>query len=329
VAYVTTMDLAASGLPDLTKQPFALELYLRRSQDGSALAVMPTLLAYHQALQDGDTGSKARDLYVTLTFATPGSDKSSTASLSLGSRRPSGDVVSFEAVSAPARSGGAYATGEAATVWIANPFAGPPAPPPKADAAKPADAAAAAAAAKAKPKGAKPTSTEMDGTPRLIRIADPQPGGGFGKNVAPPANPATPATVAADAPGGPSLDVAPISVTITVRETRPGSPIAAILAVALKGSKPALVAAVDPTSIAAAQAAKATANQVATTAYVNALGDYYTKRSAYCATPMDAPAGVDVMKAQMNLVFAAKPLAATVPFTGQIVPQSGDKSICP
>jgi hypothetical protein len=99
--------------------PFALEFFVRFSHDGSAIALVPTMLRYQKAL-DGESDRDERSLYVTITIDVPGNaTKTSTVTIPLGADIEPRRNYPFD----PAISAKSETQGGPVSVWIPNPFA--------------------------------------------------------------------------------------------------------------------------------------------------------------------------------------------------------------
>jgi hypothetical protein len=233
---------------DPYRAPFLLELYLRTSLDGRALAVIPTSLRYYASPASGRAGGGARHLFATVTFQWPDPARAPVSvSVPLGHITPGpGAAVQFE----PAGYLDADAqnpTGSPASVWIPNPL--PPAP------------------------GAAPPRAGRN----VAAPADPYGG------VA-----AAGAASSSAGAAGPRADGAPLAVLVSIREVRPGNRVARILGTGLKGAREGVLDAVDPVKVAEARKTELATWKTNMSGYADALGGYHDKLASWCATQSTA-----------------------------------------
>jgi predicted outer membrane protein len=298
--------------------------------------VMPTMVRYEQTIDGKKTSKTKRDLFATLTFSDPAGAKSVTVSVPLGAFAPtagSGNRV-FDAVGAPGltwRGGTVYPTGAGASVWFPSVFLAPTSGGP------PIETRAAANGGQAN------SGADADNLSIVTPVANagPPPTTTGARTGATPS--ATDQTRArAQAPiVAPSMrrgaQIAPVSIVVSLRETRPGNPFAAALAGVFGGSKDKLVALGDPETIEAAKTASATAKNTAIQAYATALGDFYNKKGAYClAVGAPTPDPLTLQQKAAELLSSEVKLLATVsavgerpPFTQLVNPETGDGAGCP
>lgn len=300
----------AAGVQELQdairNAPFLVEFLIRTSRDGTAISVMPTVMRYGKSLDGKHTGGRARDMYATLTFSNVGSSDTAQVSVPLGSYKP--DPVAaphyFDPVSEPNNPVAFYPAGAAASPWIKSPYIVGTDVSVEASDAGGSGTVAARTAVTATPTTAKPPAAAATGDTAGGRAASPnqnsrRAGDGYGgtTTIPKPVGSRTVTTTKASTTSvaaTPGVRVAPvktirvgdeikpITISITFRETKPGSVFARALSGILKDNKTALVDVVDPAKEGAARAADLAAWQTNQTAYATALGDYYKKRVIYC-----------------------------------------------
>jgi hypothetical protein len=304
----------AAAVAALERAPFLLELYFRQSRDGSALLVTPTRLTYSQTLDRRQTRSE-RTLYATITFAAQSGQNSTSVTVPLGSFSTRRDPYFFDPMMRPLHPDLISPLGAANSVWIPNPFKVP------GGAAAPSSGEAASEPAA---QGNAPTgnfAVQQPPAPTQARTRSRNARGARPQAPAPVANEPRSAVFQAGTP------IAPLSVTVVISETRPGSAFARTLAAILRGSRTGIVNAVDPVQRAAAQVTARTEATTQTTAFVTARQGYADAYQAFCneadgssAQRLKAPG---LYAAQMKLLLAAEVVHQPVPFTGLVSPETG------
>jgi len=309
----------------LWNAPFLVELYLRQSRDGSAVAVMPTVIRYAQSLDGTRTGRRPRELFATISFVPFGSTEASKVSVPLGKRAPrsgSGHHF-FDPVRSRPATLTAFPTGAAASPWVKTPFVSPESP-------AAANAVAVVTRVSAPNRASGGTGSGGFGQtviPGATQPAPPaadedseDPGKGNGKGDNPKPKPKPPVAL-----NGSS---APLTISIDLRETEQGSAFARTLASLLKGSREPIVNAFDPAKQAELKKTETENWKTTQSGYATALADFYKKRAVFCASATDdaglagrEAAAADVLESQIKLVAAAR-LAdeSDVPFTSMIQP---------
>jgi hypothetical protein len=296
----------------LEHAPFLIEFYFRQSRDGSALLVTPTRLSYRETL-DGGSARRPRTLYATFNFSDRTGDHASTVTVPLGSFTTRDSPYDFDPMMRPIQPGEISPLGAANSVWIPNPYSGQvtgapaalPELPPVEEASKQGGGYEARRPPRAAPA---PASVARRGRP-----------------AAP--SPSVPAVriVPANAVYAAGTAISPLSVTVVISETRPGSAFARALAGILRGSRTGIVNLSDPAQRATARTTELAAANTQTTAFAGAYSKYAQAYQDYCGAnsanrPGKAPA---LYEAQMALLQAANPLHRSVPFTQTIDPTHG------
>jgi hypothetical protein len=336
----------------LKNAPLLVELFLRQSRDGSALLVTPTMFNYRQTLE-GKTSKSKRDIYLTITFAGIGGDRSSTITVPLGNFATRQESYFLDPIKGPYDATGLSPLGAANSVWIPTPFHKPTVTPTSSGASTALEGGVVAdgVAVGVGAPGAAGVTVDKGKPPVKAPVA---PGGGGGGEYAPKkppaalpgkgakagkaAKPAVPVLVAPPAtPEAPTFEagapVAPYSMAVAITEVRKGSPFARSLSGVIKGSKSGVVDLVDPTKRDAARQAEATAADAKLAAWVTARKAYATAYQAYCDEDVTkrASKAPDLYVAQMSLLTAANAAGQTPPFTAVVNPETGaaEAGFCP
>ncbi len=326
----------------LRDAPFLVEFLIRISRDGSAISISPTVMRYGETLDGKHMSSGARDMYATITFSNVGSSETSQVSVPLGSYPPRMKEKPhyFDPVSEPKNAASSYPTGAAASPWIKSPYVVAR----SSSSGSGSDARPQARASSSGGDGSGGSSTDSatagSGTAATPQAPAPQ-NEPFGATT-PPAPVGTPPTPALAAPPGsaapaPSAirvgdEIKPITIAVTLRETRPGSAFARTVSSILKGNKQKLVDAADPAKEREARAAALTGWKTNQTAYATALGDYYKKKAAYCTGATVSQdlvghesEGADLLSAEVTLIAAARTSEIVdLPFTNMVNPSKPD-----
>ena len=288
----------------LENAPFLLEFYFRQSRDGSSLLVTPTRLIYRETLERRQARSP-RTLYATLTFTNQSNQNSSTVTVPLGTFTTRSEPYLFDPMMRPWSPREISPLGAANTIWIPNPF-------------RPAAEGSGAPAAVGRPPAEDRAGDEADD----FDVEPPPPAASA---AATPARAPSRAEQAVPAVYSPGTPIAPLSITVAISETRPGSAVARFLANVLRGSRTGIVNAVDPAQREQARQTEQTAADQRETALITARQEYATAYQAYCYGPAasrvgNAPA---LYAAQMKLIMALRPFNRPPPFSQVINPDLG------
>lgn len=290
--------------------PFLLELFLRQSADGSALLLTPTQLNYQKTITGRRTRTK-RNLYATITLSDPTGKRTSTVTVPLGDFATRPQPYLFDPMRSRMSGADPSPLGSANSIWIPNPFT------------KRGPAAAASTTPTTQPQ------TETSGGFGTKKPPAPTQGstsqGSGGPPTAPTRNPGADVVPAARVtPGDP---ISPLSISVTITETRRGNRIARALAGVVKGSRQGVVDHFDPVKRKEAREADEKAVNEKVKAWADARTAYAQKLQAYCAAADAAArrtAAPELFSSQVALSAAATAVERPLPFTGYVDPDTGN-----